>query len=281
MRMKTKFFTLILALAASVGTMFADGTKIDDLYYNLNSEDKTAEVTYELWNSANNYNGLTTANIPASVTYSGTTYSVTSIGIYAFLTCSSLTSITIPNSVTSIGGYAFAECSSLTSVTIPNSVTSIGEGAFAGCTGLTSITIPNSVTSIGNYAFALCGLTSVTIPNSVTSIDEGAFYGCSSLKKIVNYAITPQTISSDVFSGDEHYPGVDKSTCKLYVPKESVDLYKAADGWKDFGSIKAAPELSAVEQIRLNTKTQKTITNGQLLILRDGKTYTIQGVEVR
>ena len=116
--------------------------------------------------------------IPKSVTYEGTTYSVTSIGNFAFYGCSGLTSVTIPNSVTSIGNYAFQNCSGLTSVTIPNSVTSIGSWAFEGCRGLTSVTIPNSVTSIGEYAFYNCsGLTSITIPNSVTSIGRYAFYG--------------------------------------------------------------------------------------------------------
>ena len=40
---------------------------------------------------------------------------------------------TIPNSVTTIGEYAFASCTSLASVNIPNSVTTIGEYAFASC----------------------------------------------------------------------------------------------------------------------------------------------------
>ena len=176
--------------------------KIGELYYNLN-EDKTAEVTYELeWNE-NNYKGLTTANIPASVTYSGTTYSVTSIGSYALSRCSSLTSVTIPNSVTSIGDWAFLNCSSLTSVTIPNSVTSIGGGAFKGCSGLTSpvynahvfafmpesysgaYTIPDGIASIVEYAFSGCSsLTSVTIPNSITSIASGVFTSCTNLSAV-------------------------------------------------------------------------------------------------
>ena len=94
-------------------------------------------------------------------------------------------------SVTSIGRRAFLCCTGLTSVTIPDSVTSIGYSAFEGCTGLTSITIPDSVTSIGNYALSGCSsLESITIPfvgakAGVTSSDAyqypfGYIFGTSS-----------------------------------------------------------------------------------------------------
>ena len=119
--MKKKFFTLLLAVAASVGTMFAwnYGVQIGDLYYNLNQTNRTAQVTsqnssYPYWSTT-----ITTAIIPASVEYNSVAYSVTSIGDYAFEDCSGLTSITIPNSVTSIGKRAFFGCNGLTSVEGP------------------------------------------------------------------------------------------------------------------------------------------------------------------
>jgi len=174
-----KLTFLFAVLLSIVGTkVFAYDAYIGNgIYYNFSGDE--AEVT------SGDYKYSGNVVIPASVTYNGKTYCVTSIGWSAFEGCSSLTSVTIPGSVTSIGDYAFYGCSGLTSVTIPNSVTSIGYCAFYGCSGLTSVTIPNSVTSIGFAAFYGCsGLTSVTIGNSVTSIGDLAFYNCSSLTSI-------------------------------------------------------------------------------------------------
>ena len=184
--MKPKIFTLFIALTLSAGVLFASDTAVGGIYYDFDATNLTATVTY-CGSSYNSYTDEYTGDvvIPATVTYGGNTYSVTSIGDYAFRGCNGLTSVTIPNSVTSIGKYAFSDCSGLTSVTIPNSVTSIGWCVFWGCSGLTSVTIPNSVTSIGDYAFRGCsGLTSVTIPNSVTSIGDLAFYECSGLTSV-------------------------------------------------------------------------------------------------
>ena len=200
--MKNINFTFLLAILMSmVGShAFAYTAKIDGIYYYLSSGNAT--VTYyniETSTNADAYKGDIV--IPESVTYNGSTYSVTSISSSAFKGCSGLTSVNIPSSVTSIGGSAFNGCSGLTSVNIPNSVTSIGDWAFCNCSGLTSVNIPNSVTSIGDWAFSGCSsLTSVSISNSVTSIGDYMFYNCSGLTSItIPNSVT--SISSSAFRG--------------------------------------------------------------------------------
>ena len=220
--MKQTTFTLLLSVLLSMVGLhaYASDIEVDGIYYNFNANTKTAEVTFkgDKYNSYNSeYTGAVV--IPSEVMYGGAKYSVTSIGSYAFRSCTGLTSVTIPNSVTSIGSSAFYGCSGLTSVIIPSSVKSIGGGAFSKCSGLTSMkvesgyytrydsrndcnaiietasnkliagckntVIPNSVTSIGDDAFYGCsGLTSITIPNSVTSIGNQAFYNCTGLTSI-------------------------------------------------------------------------------------------------
>ena len=148
--MKTKLYILLFAILAFSNVLQAGKIKIGSLFYSLNyTLPCTAEVTF----GNDKYSGDIV--IPSTITYEGTTFTVTSIG-----------------------ENAFSECAGLTSVSIPNTVSNIGEGAFWVCTNLTAITIPNSVTSLGR-AFGYCsGLTEVTIPNSVTSnIESHTFYG--------------------------------------------------------------------------------------------------------
>ena len=81
---------------------------------------------------------------------------VTAVGENAFVGCSNLASITLPETVTSIGNTAFFHCSNLNDITLQEGIVSIGRGAFRDCSSLESIVIPSTVTSIGRSLFAGC-----------------------------------------------------------------------------------------------------------------------------
>lgn len=195
-----KIFTFLFALLATT-CLLAQDFKFGDLCYNITSS-TTVEVTHGYYPGG--YSNLETATIPETVTYNGTTYSVTSIGNDAFAYCSSLTHISIPSSVMSIGDGAFCNCSSLPSITLPNSIINIGSGAFSGCSSLISpvynadcfaymptsfegaYMIPDGIKQIAGSAFYDCSsLTSITIPNSVMNIGDRIFLSCSSLTSIL------------------------------------------------------------------------------------------------
>ena len=97
---------LFLSLAVLLSLpMLAVEVEIDGINYDLVAESKQATVIAK---SSGKYSGEVV--IPESVEHEGATYSVTSIGNYAFYDCSGLTSVTIGNSVTSIGDDAFKTC---------------------------------------------------------------------------------------------------------------------------------------------------------------------------
>jgi hypothetical protein len=166
---------VVLGTAVPASATVGDVFTVDYITYTVTSEDP-ATVAATDYNEA----GGTTVVIPSTEVNAGTTYTVTSIGDYAFEgdrygSGFALKSVTIPDSVTSIRDSAFRD-NLLDSVTIPDSVTSIRGSAFRD-NKLASVTIPNSVTSIGDHAFWSNSLTTVTIPNSVTSISDATFGG--------------------------------------------------------------------------------------------------------
>lgn len=122
-----------------------------------------------------------TVEIPATLGGSP----VTGMKMQAFIECTSLKSVSMPESMTWIGDSAFAGCTGLEQVKISPNLTTIGPNSFYSCNGLTSVVVPDKVTSIESLAFFGClNLKSITIPASVTNLDSTFVFGCTNLKKI-------------------------------------------------------------------------------------------------
>lgn len=158
--------------------------------------------------------------------------SLKSIGNVAF-SGSGLVNIVIPTGVANIGNGAFEWNEKLLSVTIPNTIKTIRSNTFYRCTKMTSVEIEDGVDSIAEYAFFDCyNITSLALPKSISYIGYAAFAGCAGLKSIYNFSAIPQEIKKkDVFKN------FDKSKCFLYVPYQSIAIYKETEGWKEFTNI--------------------------------------------
>ena len=179
----------------------------------------------------------------------------------AFEDCRSLENITFPNSLKTIGNYAFSntlwyknhpngavyagnvfykykgDIPQNTSFVIKEGTVSISPYAFVKENyhedySLVSVSIPNSVEVIGEGAFYRCrALTSIVIPDGVTTIETLAFHYCKALKSVTCEAVNPPALSGSVFLST---PIADAT---LYVPAESIEAYKTAAQWKEFGQI--------------------------------------------
>ena len=202
---------------------------------------------------------------------------LTSLSDEIFYHCSNLVSVSIPEGVTYIGNYAFTLCEKLPIIAIPQSVEYIGDSAFTACKKLVSFDIPERVISVGDGVLKDCKkLTYLTISASVISIGDWAFAGCERLLSVTNHALTPQTISADVFEG------VDKTACTLYVPAESVELYRNALVWKDFTHIEPIEQTEGMDNVSYKaSQTSKLLRDGQLFILRGNRIYTLIGQEIQ
>ena len=142
-------FSLLLLALLLPATATAHDFEVDGIYYNINGNEATVTYKGKSFFYGNEYSGHVT--IPATVTYNGTTYSVTSIGYGAFYLCDGLCGeLHIPGRVTIIGDSVFSSCSGLSGeLHLPDNVTAIGDWAFSGCTGLGGeLHLPDSLTMI-------------------------------------------------------------------------------------------------------------------------------------
>ena len=82
----------------------------------------------------------------------------------AFMGCTTLASLTLPDGLTSVGNKAFLACISLATVAVPSKLETVGSSAFRGCTALVAIDLSGCA--------------------SLRTIDPSAFRGCSALRRV-------------------------------------------------------------------------------------------------
>ena len=199
----------------------------------------------------------------------------TEIADKALLGCKHLGGITIPSHVTRIGESAFEDCRSMDSVVFAgNNVQEIGDWAFYNCHSLRSLTLPEGVEEIGRAAFFDCTyLNELTLPSTMKKIADNGFAGCEKMKKMYVNALVPPTIEAKTFED------VDRAT-PVFVPKGTLERYQADEYWSEFFNMAEyeAPTGNLNTSAEDNTNAlRKVLRNGQVLILRGDKTYTILG----
>ena len=172
---------------------------------------------------------------PAGLTEYTTPDGVTHISSYTFCECDDIEHITISEGVTTIGDYALFGCNNLKSVSIPGSVSDINTYAFCFCAQLTNIDITEGVMYIGDYAFSDCdSLTEITLPSTLLRVGHYAFasWSCKQIRTVYCKAIVPPFALPNGNWGGFSSNSVELTT--IYVPSESVERYKTADGWNEY-----------------------------------------------
>ena len=104
--------------------------------------------------------------------------------------------------VTKIGDEVFYNCQKLASINFPKNLISIGEGAFYDCKSLKYLTFPESLEAIYSRPFGKI------------ETDHIFYFKGTTPPKIIS--------------------GIDRSVKEIYVPAESVEVYKKAEGWSEF-----------------------------------------------
>ena len=172
--------------------------------------------------------------IPATITYKGKTYKVTSIDESAFYNLNKITSVTIPAGMEEISVTAFVSCDSLKTFTVSsdNKYYSAKKGMLLNKEGTTLIAYPSAkgtividkkVVVIGSYAFSACKyLTGVVIPKTVTRIEGCAFSNSKSLMTVTFQGMkVPEIPYLCIFERVNE-------ACTILVPETSLPKYQIA-----------------------------------------------------
>ena len=177
------------------------------------------------------FNGMTklqTITFPSSVQY---------ISRRAFMDCPSLKSIHGDCVSDDNKGiiyekqfYALIAANGIKSYSVQEGLESIGYEAFVECPDLEEVIIPDSVTELGGYDFAYCyKLKKVVLSANLKSANSyNPFLATPNLEEIYFRSFVPPTYS------DTQFYESDCSHLTVYVPEETLMLYKNAPQWSQY-----------------------------------------------
>lgn len=221
--MKRVLLSLALILLP-IAVHAAGEIEIDGIYYNLDLNNKTAEVVFH---SDYYYQGEVV--IPLSVTFEEVNYSVIGILENAFKWSTELTSVTMPNSITKIAEDAFAHCRNLKSINMSENIVNIGEGAFSGCINLTSITIPSKVTNIGTSTFNGCKALEKVIINSNAIVSKNYIMNTTSISSyFASSKADLEYILGDEITSIGDYAFDWSKAIEINIPKNVISIGEGA-----------------------------------------------------
>lgn len=221
----------------------SQGVEVDGIYYNLDYESMTAEVTFrnELYNSY--YGDIT---IPSHISFNDKEFRVNSIGDYAFRECHTLGNIILPPTIESIGGGSFMDvCYKYINLSELDNLTTIKPGAFyfnwtsAGSSKeyCRPISLPKNLRNIGKSAFMYVNFGLLEIPESVTKIDaEGLARNNIDAIKFTRTDLSDVLFSETAFNDGNHY---NPSTFPILLfPENVMEDYLALDAFKKYDIVK-------------------------------------------
>lgn len=171
------------------------------------------------------------------------------IGHECFFCASMPFQITLPSQLRKIESRAFWNSGIEGELVIPENCLDIGDGAFA-LTEITKLTLPSKLEYIHDETFiSMRSLVELTIPKYVNYIGDHALSGCPALQTLVCLNPIPPTLGDNPFGPGGGYSYYEESSvffdkCVLEVPEQSIELYRNADGWKQFKNITPHRELA-------------------------------------
>lgn len=286
-----KFLCILFSLFMVLNTFAADKFQVGDLYYSIIAESEVQVVAQDI---TNNYPGLINCTIPESITSQNITYKVTGIAYNAFNSAKDLSFIHIPKTITKIENEAndkgtrlewnaFYNTPKLARIEVdkgnPNYTDEYGV-LFNKSKSMLIVypktktedlyIIPDGVERIDAYAFWQCSFTEIILPSSLKMLGMMAFYECKNLRKITCYAIEPPKESVG-------WGFVNTKQETLYVPKGSLETYKADNLWQTF-----LPNIFEISMVYLDEKNKNTLQQldglkGQIVDVELNRSFDTDG----